>query len=404
MRNKGSLGKLLGFLFIFVVTFSSLVLVLNLPYNHRNHIKEKNFCLTKNKVKRLSSQNKLSYEERLISPLEEKIKKIDLAILQSVLVSSLPKNSIHYIEIEHREVKGKSYLYQSLEIKGKIDKIRLFKKKLIHFLKAWFDHREIGVAVHKNLVKIKVDGIPTHTIIFNLQQGLTKKQFKKGRLILIIDDIGRDLNAAKKLIYLFGSSVNLSILPYSPHAVEVYNLCIKKKVPTLLHMPMEPITYPETNPGPGALLTNMDALKIKNLTQKALYHFPNILAVNNHMGSKFTQNRGLMRVFLSELKKRNLFFIDSMTTPKSVSSSLGKELGLPVFRRDIFLDNKKDVEDILFQLRKAETYSLKKGLVVVIGHPYKETIEALREWKGEKDPNVRLLSVAYLLKQKRTAF
>ncbi len=62
-------------------------------------------------------------------------------------------------------------------------------------------------------------------------------------------------------------------------------------------MPMEPITYPETNPGPGALLTNMDALKIKNLTQKALYHFPNILAVNNHMGSKFTQNRGLMRVF-----------------------------------------------------------------------------------------------------------
>ncbi len=75
MRNKGSLGKLLGFLFIFVVTFSSLVLVLNLPYNHRNHIKEKNFCLTKNKVKRLSSQNKLSYEERLISPLEEKNKK-----------------------------------------------------------------------------------------------------------------------------------------------------------------------------------------------------------------------------------------------------------------------------------------------------------------------------------------
>ncbi len=56
------------------------------------------------------------------------------------------------------------------------------------------------MAVHKNLVKIKVDGIPTHTIIFNLQQGLTKKNnSKKGRLILIIDDIGRDLNAAKKI-------------------------------------------------------------------------------------------------------------------------------------------------------------------------------------------------------------
>ena len=404
-NKKGSLGIVLGFLFILGVTFFFLVYVLNLPskhqYNYTNK-KSKNYIQSKKKV--LSLKKGMTYEEPLIFPLDEKIKKVDLAILQSLVISSLPKYSVHYIKIEKRRIKNNIYLYQSIEITGRADKIKVLKRKLMEFLKAWFKDSELKLIKDKNSLKIRVEGVLTHSIFFNTKGTIIRKQIKKGTLILIIDDIGRDLDAAKKLISMFGTSINLSILPYSPHAIDIYNLCVKLKIPVLLHMPMEPLSYPESNPGPGALLTTMDKNMVKNFTQRALNRFPGIIAVNNHMGSKFTQNAKLMKVFLSEIKKRHLFFIDSMTTSKSVSSNLGKLLEVPVYKRDVFLDNKKDIKYILLQMHKAEVYSMKKGVVIVIGHPYKETIKALELWRENKSKNIRLASVRYLLKQNRAAF
>jgi len=222
---------------------------------------------------------------------------------------------------------------------------------------------------------------------------------KKGYLILIIDDIGRDLKYAKELIHIFGSDINLSILPYSPHSIEIDNLCRKLKIPTLLHMPMEPISYPETDPGPGALLTTMPNNELRNAVKKNLMSLPYIVGVNNHMGSKFTQDSRGMKIFLTELKKRHLFFIDSGTTPKSVAQKLGRELGILVVKRDIFIDNEKDIKTILKFLKKAEKYSLKKGVVIAIGHPYPETIAALKIWKKQKNPQVTLIPVTRLLKK-----
>jgi len=403
-NKKGSLGIVLGFLFIFGVTFFSLVYVLNLPNKHQYIYKKKSKNYRQNKKRGKPLNRGMTYEEPLIFPLDEKIKKVDLAILQSVVISSLPKYSVHYRKIEKRCIKNNTYFYQSIEISGRADKIELVKGKLMEFLKTWFDNNELKVIKDKNSLKIIIDGILTHSIFFNSKGTIISKHIKKGILILIIDDIGRDLKAAKELISLFGKNINLSILPYSPHAIDIYNICVKLKIPILLHMPMEPVSYPESNPGPGALLTTMDKNMVKELTKRALNRFPGIIAVNNHMGSKFTQNVPLMEAFLDELKKRHLFFIDSMTTSKSVSSKLGKLLKVPVYKRDVFLDNKKDIKYILLQMHKAEVYAMKKGVVIVIGHPYRETIKALELWKENKSKNIRLASVKYLLKQNRAAF
>jgi polysaccharide deacetylase 2 family uncharacterized protein YibQ len=199
------------------------------------------------------------------------------------------------------------------------------------------------------------------------------------------------MRSAKK--YMMNSVAIVSTSHITPR------LCRKLKIPTLLHMPMEPISYPETDPGPGALLTTMPNNELRNAVKKNLMSLPYIVGVNNHMGSKFTQDSRGMKIFLTELKKRHLFFIDSGTTPKSVAQKLGRELGILVFKRDIFIDNEKDIKTILKFLKKAEKYSLKKGVVIAIGHPYPETIAALKIWKKQKNPQVTLIPVTRLLKK-----
>jgi polysaccharide deacetylase 2 family uncharacterized protein YibQ len=105
-----------------------------------------------------------------------------------------------------------------------------------------------------------------------------------------------------------------------------------------------------------------------------------------------------MRQVLTVLRRRDLFYMDSLTSPDSVGAELASRLGVRTIKRDLFLDNEKKVESIRYQLRKAEHLARECGHAVVIGHPYPQTIEALRQWLANKDGNVRLCRLSRLVR------
>lgn len=152
----------------------------------------------------------------------------------------------------------------------------------------------------------------------------------------------------------------------------------------IVHFPMEPMGYPKVKPGDDALFVDMNAADIKNQIAKNLKIISEAIGVNNHMGSRFTANRPAMKVALEEFKKNGLFFLDSLTSTKSVGRSVAKSVGIPFYERDIFLDNVKDVTAITHQLKKSERVAMKKGYAIAIGHPYKETLMALRQWSKKE--------------------
>jgi len=220
---------------------------------------------------------------------------------------------------------------------------------------------------------------------------------KKGYLILIIDDIGRDLKYAKELIHIFGSDINLSILPYSPHSIEIDNLCRKLKIPTLLHMPMEPISYPETDPGPGALLTTMPNNELRNAVKKNLMSLPYIVGVNNHMGSKFTTSKRGMELILAEIKRRGLFFVDSRTTRDTVAYVTARSMGIPAAERTVFLDHDTQKESIRKEVSKMVKLSVENGCALAIGHPTSNTWKVLYEELPRISKRVRIVPVHKIL-------
>jgi hypothetical protein len=61
------------------------------------------------------------------------------------------------------------------------------------------------------------------------------------------------------------------------------------------------------------------------------------------------------------------------------------------------LDNVRDEKAILFQLRKAQSLARKKGTCIAIGHPYPETLDALKTWETMRDPGVSLVRLEDLL-------
>jgi polysaccharide deacetylase 2 family uncharacterized protein YibQ len=198
------------------------------------------------------------------------------------------------------------------------------------------------------------------------------------RLAIIIDDMGPDIKKLRELLEV-GGPLTIAVMPHMKDSGQISNLASSRGLDVIVHMPMEPRELLEHNPGGSALLVSMGPEEIRAKVEAGLKTVPDAIGINNHMGSRFTEDEQRMREVLKVVKKKEMLFVDSRTTSKSVAGRVARELGVPSADRNVFLDNTRDVEYIKGQLREAARLAQKSGSAIAIGHPYPETIKALRE-------------------------
>jgi polysaccharide deacetylase 2 family uncharacterized protein YibQ len=204
------------------------------------------------------------------------------------------------------------------------------------------------------------------------------KKAPRGQVALIMDDMGNSLEVLDELIAL-GRPVTVSVLPYSPHAAETARLAHESGLEVLLHLPLESLNNHEAMANTeGLILAGMTEADIVRSFEASFARVPFAQGTNNHMGSRFTAERDLMRTILRPLKDRGLFFVDSRTTSKSVALDEARKMGLPAAERDVFLDADEDRSRIRGRLIELFQKARKKGHAVGICHPFPETLAVLR--------------------------
>ncbi len=198
-------------------------------------------------------------------------------------------------------------------------------------------------------------------------------------IAIIIDDVGhRPISQIQPLLDL-KVPVTFAVLPHLSHSSTNSMYLHQHLYEVMLHMPMEPDNFPKTNPGEGAILSYLNESEVRTAVRQALKSVPFVVGVNNHMGSKITANRTLMDAALEEVKKHDLYWIDSRTNPKTVAYALAKSKGMRTTERDVFLDAEESYEFTIKQLEETRTIADREGRAVAIGHPYPSTIRALRD-------------------------
>ena len=206
----------------------------------------------------------------------------------------------------------------------------------------------------------------------------TEAQAKKGKIAIIIDDFGYYNNDITDNFLDFKYPITLSILPGQRYSSEISQKANEMNKQVMLHLPMEPLVG-NVEQNDFTIMTDMSESVILNRLNKALNSFSNLVAVNNHMGSKATADERVMNIIFKELKARKLIFVDSKTTAKSVTPDLAQKYELKFIQNSTFLErNKYEDEDyIQKKLQAAAKIANLKARVVVIGHPYKETLNVL---------------------------
>ncbi|HUN53655.1 MAG TPA: divergent polysaccharide deacetylase family protein [Smithella sp.] len=206
---------------------------------------------------------------------------------------------------------------------------------------------------------------------------LPVKSSPSREVAIIIDDMGCSLSAAKELRDI-NADLTFAILPFQAHTREAAEMFHKANRETLLHLPMEPVSYPREKPGEGALFTDMNDEELVLQLKKNIADVPYISGVNNHMGSKFMTDEKKLILIFNELKKKKLFFVDSRTSNDTKAYAAAKKTGLQIAERKIFIDNNRDYNKVyanLINITKDHDVSPR----IIIGHPYPETIRALKE-------------------------
>jgi polysaccharide deacetylase 2 family uncharacterized protein YibQ len=161
---------------------------------------------------------------------------------------------------------------------------------------------------------------------------------------------------------------------------------------------MEPIEYPDIQPGHDALMSFMTPDERLEQLRRKLDAVPFIVGVNNHMGSKLTQDSSIMRQIFTVLKKRNLFFVDSVTSPNSCSAEVARLIRVKLGKRNVFLDHTQEHNTIRFQIKRLVSIANRRGEAIGIGHPYAVTWEVLNEELPKIMAQVNLVPVSELVR------
>jgi uncharacterized protein len=204
------------------------------------------------------------------------------------------------------------------------------------------------------------------------------RKVERKKVAILIDDIGYDPGALKRLLAL-EAPIAFAVLPRTPHARSSAEAIHRAGKEVLLHLPMEPHGYPDRNPGRGALFASMTAREIRRTLEKELQSVPHVEGVNNHMGSKFMEEREPLEVVFDMLHERGLYFVDSVTTDASVAGALARETGLRFATRDLFIDDTEDRSWARTHLERLLSTRDRWDGLLLIGHPYPETVSALEE-------------------------
>ena len=198
-----------------------------------------------------------------------------------------------------------------------------------------------------------------------------------GRIAIIVDDFGHQDPALISGFCALKQPVTLSVFPWHENAIRIAEEAATAGHGVMVHLPMEPIDYPNRDPGTDAIFEGDSQERIRSLTRKALTAVPHARGMNNHMGSRVTESRAAIGDVLREVRSLGFFYVDSMTSPRSVAYQVAQEMGVASRRNVAFLDLKENEGAVEAQLRALAVRARLEGTVVAIGHAKEATLAVL---------------------------
>ncbi|RDW18637.1 hypothetical protein CWR48_09940 [Oceanobacillus arenosus] len=204
----------------------------------------------------------------------------------------------------------------------------------------------------------------------------------KKELAIVIDDLGNNMKGTKEILHL-PIKLTVAIMPFMPSTKEDAELAYHNGHEVIVHLPMEPKKGKKSWLGPGAITSDLSDQEIRERVESAIKDVPHAVGMNNHMGSKITEDERIMKIILEVCKENALFYLDSKTTGKSVVKKVATEMNVPVLENNLFFDAVYTTQHIKKQADLLSKQLIDHEKTIAIGHvgvPGPMTFSVLKEY------------------------
>lgn len=223
-------------------------------------------------------------------------------------------------------------------------------------------------------------------------------QAPQARIAIVVDDMGYEPSLDAEWLKLPGK-LNVAVLPFGPSSRKVAESARARGWGVILHVPMEPENPASDKTERFRIRRGMTGAEIESLLSRMAENLPQATGVSNHMGSAATSDRATMSAFVSAIRKRGYFLLDSVTTPASVALDAAGNAGVPAARRDVFLDSSLSPEDMRSRWEQAVSLAKEKGTAVLICHAKAETLRVIAALLPRlREANVQAVTLDELLR------
>ncbi|MCD6177156.1 MAG: divergent polysaccharide deacetylase family protein [Candidatus Cloacimonetes bacterium] len=354
------------------------------------------FSFSYNRIKKLVTNPQMKKDEISVQQKQEKISVLDAIVHSKKLLSVTEDNYTNFI--------GEDAIYVSIGINSsEIDlnyaniiitgQVELIGGKIISGVEKNDGNKQILEIedphdLQKYFVTLKYIKPPKETNV-------------KTQLAIVVDDFGMRNNKVFDNFCSLNNNVTFAILPDQKFSKQVMNKAAETGHETMIHIPMEPISYPRNNPGPNAIYVHLSEKEIKRRMESYIKQFPLCVGANNHMGSFATTDEFVMRTVLQVLKEHELYFVDSRTSVSSIAYDVAREMMIPTCENKLFLDTPRISEKTLaLKIKKLEHLAVDNKKILVITHcTSQKKYEFLKEFIEEIEKlDFELVPVSELFK------
>ena len=203
------------------------------------------------------------------------------------------------------------------------------------------------------------------------------------RIAIVVGGLGMSQTGTQKAISALPEDVTLAFASLGSSLNRWAEEARGEGHEILLQIPLEPIGYPDTNPGEHTLLVSPDRHRNRQDLHWNLGRMTAYAGVINHMGSRFTGEDAAMLPFLGEIGERGLFYLDDGSIPQSRAAAIGEALQVPVVTADVVIDQDRSVDAIERSLRQLESIAAERGVAVGVASAFPTSVETIARWAGE---------------------
>ena len=200
------------------------------------------------------------------------------------------------------------------------------------------------------------------------------------KIVIILGGMGLNEKLSAKASKDLPGDITLAFAPYGDNLQAQVDMARANGHEVLLQLPLEPVGYPSTNPGPKTLLaeglgaTNQEAL------QWHMSRFTGYTGVINYMGGRFLSSAAAIKPMLTELRKRGILFMEDGSLPLSATDGVAKSMNMVVRHANSVIDLDANPVSISAALNLLEEEAKTNGIAIGTGTGLQTTIDAVNEW------------------------